>query len=70
MKENDKGTTGRVEVKDRIIRQALKSFADHGIKSVRMDDIANSLKISKRTLYEIFADKETLLTECLLYHKK
>lgn len=35
-----------------------------------MDDIANALKISKRTLYEIFADKETLLTECLLHHKK
>lgn len=30
-----------------------------------MSDIANHLGISKRTLYENFADKETLLEECL-----
>lgn len=34
-----------------------------------MDDIANALKISKRTLYETFEDKETLLRECILYHQ-
>lgn len=31
-----------------------------------MDDIAASLGISKRTLYEVFADKESLLEECIL----
>ena len=30
-----------------------------------MDDIAAMLGISKRTLYEIFADKEALLEECI-----
>ena len=30
-----------------------------------MDDIAASFGISKRTLYEVFADKETLLIECI-----
>ena len=30
-----------------------------------MDDIASSVHISKRTLYETFANKEELLTECL-----
>ena len=28
-----------------------------------MDDIANELKISKRTLYEIYSNKEELLLE-------
>ncbi|MDL2247804.1 TetR/AcrR family transcriptional regulator [Bacteroides sp. OttesenSCG-928-J23] len=70
MKENERETSNRIMVRERIMRQALDSFAVHGIKSVRMDDIANALKISKRTLYELFVDKETLLTECLLYHKK
>ena len=31
-----------------------------------MDDIAAALGISKRTLYEVFADKESLLRECIL----
>lgn len=31
-----------------------------------MDDIAASLGISKRTLYEVFSDKESLLEECIL----
>ena len=32
-----------------------------GIKSVRMDDVAADLAMSKRTLYEMFGDKEELL---------
>ena len=35
-----------------------------------MDDIATSLGISKRTLYEVFSDKETLLEECILKGQK
>lgn len=40
-------------------------FRTQGIKAVRMDDVAKSLKISKRTLYEQFVDKEQLLLECI-----
>lgn len=36
-------------------------FVEQGIKSVRMDDIAHALGMSKRTLYETFDDKEELL---------
>ena len=36
-------------------------FAEQGIKSIRMDDIAKELGVSKRTLYELFEDKEELL---------
>ena len=35
-----------------------------------MDQIAASLGISKRTLYEVFPDKETLLEECILKSQK
>lgn len=38
-------------------------FVSQGIKSVKMDDIANHLSISKRTLYEIYSNKEDLLFE-------
>lgn len=47
--------------KDRIIEQAMHMFVSQGIKSVRMDDIAQQLGVSKRTLYEQFGDKEGLL---------
>lgn len=47
--------------KERIIEHAAGMFAEQGIKSIRMDDIAKSLGISKRTLYEMFTDKEELL---------
>jgi AcrR family transcriptional regulator len=33
-----------------------------------MSDIANELGISKRTLYEVFRDKEELLEECINFH--
>ena len=40
-------------------------FLDEGIKSVRMDDIAAKLGVSKRTLYELFSDKKELLRESM-----
>ena len=55
-KEND-----REELKLRVVETASKSFMTLGIKAVHMDDIASSLSISKRTLYELFGDKEELL---------
>ena len=39
----------------------MKAFAERGVKAVRMDDVAQMLGISKRTLYEIYKDKEELL---------
>lgn len=44
-----------------IIEQAAKMFVSQGIKAVRMDDIAQALSVSKRTLYELFGDKEELI---------
>jgi AcrR family transcriptional regulator len=70
MKDGLKDTFSRAELKDKVVQEAIKAFRVHGLKSIRMDDIANSLKISKRTLYEIFEDKETLLKECIFYHQE
>lgn len=47
--------------KERIIEQTMRMLVAQGIKSVRMDDIARQLGVSKRTLYEMFGDKEGLL---------
>ena len=47
--------------KERIIDKAASMFVEQGIKSVRMDDIASAVGVSKRTLYEMFESKDELL---------
>ena len=70
MSEYTKHLVPRPELRERIIDIAVEAFSAHGIKSITMDDIATSLGISKRTLYEVFSDKETLLEECILKGQK
>lgn len=60
----------RKEVKRRILNFAMREFLTRGIRAVTMNDIATELCISKRTVYEIYADKEELLLDCLSYHFK
>jgi len=52
-----------MELRNRIIMTAFERFAKYGIRSVTMDQIANDLGISKRTLYETFSDKRELLID-------
>lgn len=66
MNDSEKENSSRTELRNRIIAKATESFTAHGIKSITMDDVAALLGISKRTLYEVFQDKETLLRECIL----
>ena len=63
-------TTYRQELKEKILITAITLFHKHGIRSVKMDDIANELKISKRTLYEIYSNKEELLLEVVRRDKQ
>lgn len=55
----------RQRLKTQIVETAMKAFAEKGIRGVRMDEVASSLGISKRTLYEIYDTKEALLYEGL-----
>ncbi len=54
-----------MDLKERIVEEASKLFFHKGIKSITMNDIAGHMSISKRTLYEIFNDKEELLAVCV-----
>lgn len=53
--------------REKIVDHVSQMILSLGVKSVRMDDVANSLGMSKRTLYEMFADKEELLFESIVY---
>ena len=53
--------------KDRIIIHSMELFAKKGCKTITMDDIAASLGMSKRTIYENFSNKNDLIQACLNY---
>lgn len=52
-------------LQEKIIKGASALFWTLGIKSVTMDNVANELGISKRTIYEQFAGKTELLQACI-----
>ena len=53
-------------MKDKIIHKASEMFITLGFKSVTMDDIANELGISKKTIYTHFSNKTELVRETVL----
>lgn len=61
-------------MREKILEGAGKLFMERGTRNVTMDAIAQSLGISKRTIYENFKDKNDLLsnflTEAIMHHKK
>jgi len=61
--------TAFVEVRERIIVESGLLFGKYGIKSMTMDSLAEEMGISKRTIYERFKDKDTLLLEVIKYYK-
>ncbi len=58
------------KVRKQIIVVAAEMFHQQGIRSVTMDNIAHRLVMSKRTLYQVFADKESLLLACIVQHEE
>lgn len=60
--------SNREEIRERTIETTSEIVLRCGNLSVRMDDVAQELSVSKRTLYEIFGSKEELLLECMNRH--
>lgn len=55
------------EQKQNIIVAAFDQFRQYGFKSVTMDDLARTIGVSKKTLYELFKDKDDLVLESVMY---
>ena len=51
--------------KEKVVAHVAEMVQTLGVKSVRMDDVAQSLGMSKRTLYEMFGDKEELIYQSI-----
>lgn len=54
-----------MEIREKITEGAAELFRMYGIKSVTMDSIATHLGMSKRTIYEVFSDKDEMLISVL-----
>jgi AcrR family transcriptional regulator len=54
-----------MEPKERVILKSIELFTQSGIRLVTMDQIAEEAGMSKRTIYELFRDKDELVVECL-----
>ena len=63
-------TPYRQSLRDRILDAAMILFAKHGIRAVKMDDVSHALSISKRTLYELYDNKEQVLLEGVKKYRK
>lgn len=53
-----------------ILNIATREFLHYGFKAVTVDQIAQKSGISKKTLYEIFPNKEVLISKALELHLK
>lgn len=48
-------------IRNDITEKSFEQFMRYGVKSVSMDDISKSLGMSKKTLYQHYANKESLV---------
>ena len=55
----------REEAREKIVCTTQEMIVKNGIRAVRVDEIAQRMGISKRTLYETFADKNELIGVCM-----
>lgn len=58
-------------MKENILDTATDLFLSRGFKSVTMDDLAEEMGISKKTIYSHFGNKTELVEQCTmqLFHK-
>ena len=59
-----------MDTKQRIQLKAHDLIMQYGVRSVSMDDIAAALGVSKKTLYQFYADKDELVNAIVLEELK
>ncbi|MFZ9451087.1 MAG: TetR/AcrR family transcriptional regulator [Bacteroidia bacterium] len=55
------------KLKSDILSAAKPLFFKNGIKSITMDTVASELGMSKKTVYQIYSDKNSLITDLILH---
>jgi AcrR family transcriptional regulator len=58
-----------MEPLQKILSASAELFSQYGFKTITMDDIARRAGISKKTLYQQFANKEEVVNESVVWYK-
>lgn len=58
-----------MEALTKILTAAVELFSQYGFKTITMDDIARRAGISKKTLYQHFANKDEVVKESVMWYK-
>ena len=53
-------------MEDKIREKAMEMFLNYGFKSVTMDDLAQAIGISKKTIYAVYQNKTELVEACVM----
>lgn len=53
--------------KEKVLKRASEMFRTMGVKNITMDNLAADLGMSKRTIYEMFSQKDQLVMESIHY---
>lgn len=57
-----------IDNKEKLLKGADELFMKYGLRSVSMDDIARHLGVSKKTIYQHFADKDEVVESVAKAH--
>ena len=57
----------KIDMDKEIVLSASSLFLQYGYKAVTMDDIAEHMRISKKTIYHYFGDKTSLVRSAVLH---
>lgn len=58
------------QFKEELLAGISELFLKYGLRSTSMDDIATHLKISKKTLYQYFTNKDDIVEQVMLYRRR
>lgn len=67
--KNCQRTIKQMSSKNDILNKAAEVFLRYGFRSVTMDDLRRELCMSKKTLYQHFANKDDLISQVLDQHQ-
>jgi AcrR family transcriptional regulator len=60
----------RAEMRDRVLRAGFAAFRELGFDGASTLEIATRARVSKRELYALFADKQSIVVECIKWRTR